>query len=333
MRPAAPSRSSAVAATTMASNCAAFSRRVGMLPRSSPNPRSGRSAGELRPPAHRAGADAGAGRQVDERAADERVAGVAALGEGGEHEAGGRPGGQVLGRVHGDVGAPVEDVLLHLLHEHAGAAHRVDRHVALLVTAGRDDHELGVAAEALGDARRLEAGERAAARRDPQRGHRGSAFVVGRAPAEAEHLVEVEELRQRVGVELAAHRPRGAFTPTVGSCSSLLTSPRVRASTVSRAAGSSPREAGTEPLELRLPQLLRPPAQRRDQRCDLAGGPLVAEAVELLGDDLADPADLLAPVLERVLGERLEVVDVEQRDAEDLPRRRGRRCAARRRRR
>ena len=68
-----------------------------------------------------------AGGQVVERRADERVTGVAPLGEGGEHEPVGRVGGKVLGRVHRDVGATVEDRLLHLLHEHAGAADAVDR--------------------------------------------------------------------------------------------------------------------------------------------------------------------------------------------------------------
>ena len=70
--------------------------------------------------------------------ADERVARVGPLGHRGEHEAVGPcRRGQVLGRVHRDVGAAVEHGLLHLLHEDAGAADRVDGHVGALVAGGR----------------------------------------------------------------------------------------------------------------------------------------------------------------------------------------------------
>ena len=77
----------------------------------------------------------------------------------------GRRRGQVLGRVHREVGAAVEHRLLHLLHEHAGAAERVDRRRRC---AGRrvvdDDHQLGVAAEQRDHALRLPPRQRAAPR-------------------------------------------------------------------------------------------------------------------------------------------------------------------------
>ena len=55
-------------------------------------------------------------------------------------------------------------------------------------------------------------------------------------------------------------------------------------------------------------------------RGDLAGGALEPVAIELLGDDLADVPDLLAPLRERLLAEGAEVVDVEQGHAEHLAR-------------
>src|SRR5205807_4995290 len=48
------------------------------------------------------------------------------------------------------------------------------------------------------------------------------------------------------------------------------------------------------------------------------GRALEPEAVERLGDDLPYLADLLPALFERVLRERLEVVDVEERHAEHL---------------
>ena len=53
---------------------------------------------------------------------------------------------QVLGRVHGDVGAPVEHGLLDLLDEHALAADHVQRHVLAAVAGRLDEHQLDVAA-------------------------------------------------------------------------------------------------------------------------------------------------------------------------------------------
>ena len=73
-----------------------------------------------------------------------------------------------------------------------------------------------------------------------------------------------------------------------------------------------------EPCQLRGAQVLGPSAQRRHQRCDLTGRALEPETVERVGDYLPHLADLLPALFERVLRERFEVVDVEERHAEDL---------------
>ena len=72
---------------------------------------------------------------------------VGAFGDRREHQPGWRGGGQVLRRVFREVGPAVEHRLLHLLDEHAGPAHLVDRHVGATVAAGLDDDELDVTAE------------------------------------------------------------------------------------------------------------------------------------------------------------------------------------------
>ena len=142
MWPASPSRSSATAATTMAWKSAARSSRVAMLPRSPPNVRSGRrSTSCTRRRADPVPMRAPGGRSA-KRLPDQRVAGVATLGDRGQHEA--RHGGrrQVLARVHREVGAPVEDGGLHLLGEHALAAQLPDGDVEPPVGDDLHHHEL-----------------------------------------------------------------------------------------------------------------------------------------------------------------------------------------------
>ena len=75
--------------------------------------------------------------------ADERVGGIAPGAERADRR--GRRGcrRQVLGRVHGDVGATVEHRLLDLLDEHALAADRVQRRRLIAVAGRLDEHELG----------------------------------------------------------------------------------------------------------------------------------------------------------------------------------------------
>ena len=67
---------------------------------------------------------------------------VTALGGGGDDEPGRRDRGQVLGRVDGEVGPPVEDGRLHLLREHALAAQLPDGHVEPPVALRLDHDEL-----------------------------------------------------------------------------------------------------------------------------------------------------------------------------------------------
>ena len=177
-----------------------------MLPRSSANVRSGAQRRELRrggaPSRCRSRAPVGS---VVERRADERVARVGALGHRREHEAVGRVGrGQVLGRVHRDVGAPVEHRLLHLLHEHAGAADRVDRDVGARSPVVVTIDELGVAAEQRGDAL-APATARARCHASRRGSGRGITSVGDRRRRAA------EQLGQRVGVELAARRAGGVL--------------------------------------------------------------------------------------------------------------------------
>ena len=239
---AAPSRSSAAAATTTASKprrpC---SSRVSMLPRSSPKPQVGpqrRRAGRGGAPSRcRRGRRSAASSSVQPTSASR---GSPRSGTAASTRPAGVADGQVLGRVHGDVGAAVEHGLLHLLHEHAGAADRVDRHVALLVTGGRHDHELGVAAEQR-DRRAPPASGRARCRASrPAAGHRFS-LVVGRAspsPSTSSRSNSARARRRRA--RRAPSRPRPSRR-TVGSCSSLLTMPsRERLDRRRGAAGSSP---------------------------------------------------------------------------------------------
>ena len=97
-------------------------------------------------PAGAAGPDPGPGRQVVEGgeavAADEHVARVVAPGHGGQDQAGDLGGGQVLGRVHGQVGPAVQDRLLHGRGEDALAAERGRRDVAAPVALGDDRDQL-----------------------------------------------------------------------------------------------------------------------------------------------------------------------------------------------
>ena len=72
-------------------------------------------------------------------------AGIAPGGERADHQRLVRRRREVLGRVHGDVGAAVEHGLLDLLDEHALAADHVQRHVLAAVTGRVDEHELGLA--------------------------------------------------------------------------------------------------------------------------------------------------------------------------------------------
>ncbi|MNY10841.1 hypothetical protein D3C86_1438400 [compost metagenome] len=81
----------------------------------------------------------GEGREM---LADEAVAGVLAFGHGGDGQAGGLFGGDVLHRVDGDVDAAVEQGLLDLLGEQ-GLAADFQQAAVLNAVAGGDDLDQG----------------------------------------------------------------------------------------------------------------------------------------------------------------------------------------------
>ena len=256
-----------------------------MLPR-----RSTKRGRDARPRAAPAGAPSRSRRarrrEVGERRADERVARVAALGHGREHEPGGRRRRQILGRVHREVGAAVEHGLLHFLHEHARA--RRSRGSARLgaVAGGLDDDEL--------DSTRI--GRRSSARRRAR-----PASVRARCRASRCAATPWSRCRSRSNRSRARRRRarraacrRRPSARTVGSCSSLLTMPCVSASTAARSVGVELVELGanrsSSPSRTSSAQL----AQRGDERRDLARGERSsAVALDLVvDDDLADLADL-----------------------------------------
>ena len=108
-------------------------------------PQIGARPADLAPPPNRPGGDGRAGRHVDRggqptsaSAAVRRSQKAAST----QTLLGCRP--QVLGRVHRQVGAPVEHRLLDLLDEHALATDRVEGHVLARVTARLDERQLDV---------------------------------------------------------------------------------------------------------------------------------------------------------------------------------------------
>ena len=70
------------------------------------------------------------------------VTGVGALGHGSQNQARWGDGGQVLGGVHGDIGAAVEHGLLHRLGEHPLPSHRPDGVIGAEIALGRHAHQL-----------------------------------------------------------------------------------------------------------------------------------------------------------------------------------------------
>ena len=80
--------------------------------------------------------------------------------------------------MHGEIGAPVKDGLLHLFHEHARPRDLVNRGGSIPVTPGLDDDRLGVHAQRRDDPIRLGPGEHAPAGRDPQ----GDSHSAGGSP-------------------------------------------------------------------------------------------------------------------------------------------------------
>ena len=147
----------------------------------------GTQPGELGPASHRSGGHQATHRESVERRADEHVAGIGPLRHRGQHQLVGRSAGQVLARVHGEIGPTVEHRGLDLLDEDALAAHLPDRDVEAGVGDGLHDDlldgDLDPAAPAgvgqqRGDVVGLPQGQGAAPGRGPEvhrlLGHHGS---------------------------------------------------------------------------------------------------------------------------------------------------------------
>ena len=67
--------------------------------------------------------------------------------DGGEHQAVGQLGGQILQAVHGEIGAAVEQRLFDFLGEQALGADLGQRHVGDLVAGGLDDLDAALVPE------------------------------------------------------------------------------------------------------------------------------------------------------------------------------------------
>ena len=207
-----------------------------MLPRSSTNARSGRADASCASPAHRTGRHRGALRRVVQRAADQCVGSIAPRAERADHEAGVRRRGQILRRVHGDVGPTIEHGLLNLLDEHPLAADHVQRDVLATISGRLDEHELGVGIRSRysASATRLSLTTclGTAPRGQPQRRPRTVGSVI--------RSLQVEQVAYRGGVALALRRT-GVVTQSDGRLVEELGDDGVvNASTASRWSSSSP---------------------------------------------------------------------------------------------
>ncbi len=134
----------------------------------------GAHPGQLGAPAHRTGRDPRPRPQVRQPGSDQGVTGVGPADDSVQSEALGRPGRQVLGRVDGEVGAPLQNRGLHLLDEHPLATQLPDRDLPALVAGGRDHHQLDLqpglgGAQGAGHLVGLPPGQLAAPGGDPQR--------------------------------------------------------------------------------------------------------------------------------------------------------------------
>jgi len=160
----------------------------------------GPSAPELSPSADRPRGDEGANRKIDQRSSDERIADRAPLGERPDDEPLLWNGRQILGGVDGEIGATVENGSLHLFHEHALPADRVERYIGGLraIAVRIDRQQLDNVAgrlELCGDGSGLRGRLGTAPGRDSNRRHGDSA-----------RSAEIEQISHRGGVALALRR-------------------------------------------------------------------------------------------------------------------------------
>ena len=211
--------------------CGACSRRVGMLPRSSANVRSGRSAASwarrrTEPVPMRAP------RQRVEGPAHERVARVGPLGERGEHETvGDADAGRSLAECTARSARPSSTACCTSFTNMPVPPIAWIGDVGALVTGGRRRSPTRYRSPSSVTTRSsLPPCERAAARRDAQRArHQRS----GSATSSPKRSTRASAYWSPRAV------PAASFTRTVGSCSNLFTMLRVSCSTASRSAGSS----------------------------------------------------------------------------------------------
>ena len=143
--------------------------------------------------------------------------------------------GQVLRRVHGQVDLALAQRLRDRVGPQALRAGGAPGACAL-VAAGREGHDHGVdllGVERGADGLGLGAGQRRAARPDPQGPHDGSSRSTPRRSASSRACARSDAGSLR------------AFSSTIGSCRSLAAMPRASASTASRSSGGEGRTAGS----------------------------------------------------------------------------------------
>ena len=218
---------------------------------------------ELRPPPHRSGADAPARRDLVERPPDERVARVPPLGHGGEHEARARSSaGRSLAECTATSARPSSTACSTSFTNTPVPPMAWIGTSRALVAPGGHDHVLRLDAEQLRRPVRPASGP-ARCRASPPAAAASTARRSGGSAARRfpRGRTELGRARRRTASPCAV--PAASLTRTVGSCSSLLTSPRVNASTASCAAGSSAARRDRNRAQLGGAQLLGPGAQRR----------------------------------------------------------------------
>ena len=326
---ARPSRSSAAAATTMASCSAALASRVCMLPRRL-------DEAEVGPVARQLGPAGAASRWPPRRPCgrsasvepDQRVAGIAPLGHGGEDQAGhGRPTAGPWrsarrGRPARRARRPAPPWRTRPCRRARRSARRGAGRPACRRRRARP---------------RARGRRRAAASATCSACQRASGLPAGRGPDSTATtrrsgvVVEGEEVAEGVGEALARGRAGGVLERDGGSCSSLAMMPvgerldRVELARVEARRGGVRKRSSSA-----WRTCLGPVAQGDDQRGDLAGRRGAEVALELVVDDRAHAGDLAGAGGGAGRGEGAQVVHVEQGDAGQLDRPRGRRRGARR---
>ena len=190
-------------------------RRVSMFPRRPTKVRSGRWAASWERRRAEPVAMRDAGREVGQGPTHQRVSGVGPFGHGGDDQAVGGGRRQVLGRVDGQVGPPVEDGGLDLLDEDALAADLGQGAGPVAVAGGGDDDGLVLEGrvdgrQERGDVVGLPTGQGATAGRGPEPHRRASGAS---RPAAQRRIAERSQARLNRPVVLTGRRARGGLRP------------------------------------------------------------------------------------------------------------------------